>query len=95
MPFAVTLAQLLGQLACAELSFRREADLIGVSALVMPGGRKLLIIERVYRHGTGILLDPTPEELEIARGGDLWQIWNSDRPSPLTSEQWDWVGFGE
>jgi len=74
MPFAVTLVELLGQLAGAELSFRREADLLGVSAVVLPGGRQILIIERVYRDGTGILLDPTPEELEIARDGDLWQI---------------------
>jgi len=95
MPFAVTLVELLGQLAGAELSFRREADLLGVSALVLPGGRQILIIERVYRDGTGILLDPTPEELEIARGGDLWQIWNSARRSLLTSDDWEWIGFGE
>jgi len=95
MPFAVTLVELLAQLAGAELSFRREADLLGVSAVVLPGGRQILIIERVYRHGTGILLDPTPEELEIARGGDLWQIWNSERRSLLTSDDWEWVGFGE
>ena len=55
MPFAVTLVELLGQLAGAELSFRREADLLGVSAVVLPGGRQILIIERVYRDGTGIL----------------------------------------
>jgi len=95
MPFAVTLVELLGQLAGAELSFRREADLLGVSALVLPGGRQILIIERVYRDGTGILLDPTPEELEIARGGDLWQIWNSERRSLLASDDWEWIGFGE
>ena len=95
MPFAVTLVELLGQLAGAELSFRREADLLGVSALVLPGGRQILIIERVYRDGTGILFDPTPEELEIARGGDLWQIWNSERRSLLASDDWEWIGFGE
>ena len=95
MPFAVTLVELLAQLVGAELSFRREADLLGVSALVLPGGRQILIIERVYRDGTGILLDPTPEELEIARGGDLWQIWNSERRSLLASDDWEWIGFGE
>ena len=58
VPYAVTLVELLAHLAGAELSFRREADLLGVSALSLPGGRQILIIERVYRDGTGILLAP-------------------------------------
>lgn len=62
---AVTLAELLAQLAGAELSFRREADLLGVVHLMLPAGRQILIIERVYRDGTEILLDPTPEEIEL------------------------------
>src|SRR5262245_65863254 len=95
VPFNVTLAELLTQLASAELSFRRETDLLGVCALVLPGERQVLIIERVYRHGTRILLDPTPEEIEIAREGDLWKIWNSERSSLLSSEAWEWIGFGE
>jgi hypothetical protein len=45
--------------------------------------------------GTEILLDPTPEEVEIARSGDLWKIWNSGRPRLLAPEAWDWIGFGE
>jgi hypothetical protein len=89
----VTLVELLAQLTGAELSFRREADLLGVVVLVLPGGCQVLVIERVYRDGTGILLDPTPEELEIARSGDLRQIWNSERRSLLlASENWDWFG---
>ena len=95
MPWAVTLVELLAQLAGAELSFRRESDLLGVTLVVLPGGRQVLIIERVYRDGTGILLDPTPEEVEIARSGDLWQIWNSERRSLLASDDWKWEGFGE
>jgi len=58
-------------------------------------GRQILIIERVYRNGTEILLDPTPEEVEIARSGDLWKIWNSGRPRLLAPEAWEWIGFGE
>ena len=95
MPNAVTLVELLAQLAGAELSFRREADLLGVAVLVLPGGRQVLVIERTYRDGTGILLDPTPEEVEIARSGDLWQIWNSERRSLLAPDVWNWDGFGE
>jgi hypothetical protein len=95
MPWAVTLVELLGQLAGAELSFRRESDLLGVALVVLPGGRQVLIIERVYRDGTGILLDPTPDEIEVARSGDLWQIWNSERRSLLASDNWEWIGFGE
>lgn len=85
----------LAQLAGAELSFRREADLFGVSVLVLPGGRQVLVIERIYRDGTGVLLDPTPEEVEVAREGDLQRIWNSERRSLLSSEVWNWDGFGQ
>jgi hypothetical protein len=95
VPDAVTLVELLAQLAGAELSFRREADLLGVTVLVLPGGRQVLVIERTYRDGTGILLDPTPEEVEIARSGNLWQIWNSERLSLLASDVWNWDGFGD
>ena len=92
MAYSVTLVELLGQLAGAELSFRREADLLGVSAVVLPTERQVIVIERTYRDGTGILIDPTPEELEIARSGDLRQLWNSERRSLLTSDAWNWFG---
>jgi hypothetical protein len=92
---ALTLAELLAQVAGAELSFRREDDLLGVVLLALPAGRQLLIIERVYRDGTEIILDPTPEEVEMARSGDLWKIWNSERPRYLAPEAWEWIGFGE
>jgi hypothetical protein len=95
MPDALTLVDLLSQLAGAELSFRRESDLLGVSLVALPAGRQVLIIERVYRDGTGILLDPTPDEIEVARSGDLWQIWNSERRSLLASDNWEWIGFGK
>lgn len=88
----MTLSELLAQLAGAEPSFRREADLFGVEVLVLPGGRQVLIIERTYRDGTGILLDPTPEEVSIARSGELGRIWNSERLSLLSSADWNWFG---
>jgi hypothetical protein len=82
---ALTLVQLLAELAGAELAFQRvaEEDLLAVAVVSLPGGRQLLAIERTYREGIGVLLDPTPEELEIARAGDLWQLWNSERRSLL------------
>jgi len=92
---AVTLAELLAQLCGAEEPFRREADLLGVILLELPAGRQILIIERIYRNGTGILLDPTPEEIEMARSGDLWQIWNFERLRLLAPEDWSWDVFGE
>lgn len=82
---ALSVVELLTQLAGAELSFWRESDLIVVAALTLPAGRQMLITERTYRDGVHILLDPTSEEIEIARDGDPWQIWNSERASYLAS----------
>lgn len=85
MSGALSLVDLLTQLAGAELAFRREDDLLAVAVLTLPAGRQMLLIERTYRDGIGVLLDPTPEDLEVARTGDLWQLWNSERRSLLAS----------
>ena len=78
--YAISLVEPLTQLAGADLSFRREDedDFLGlaVAVLVLPTGRQVLFVERMYRDGTGVLLDPTPEDLEIARCGNLWSLWN-------------------
>jgi hypothetical protein len=42
-------------------------------------------IERTYREGLCVILDPTPEDLETARSGNLWDLWNSDRARDLHS----------
>lgn len=76
---ATTLVQLLGELGGVELEFRRDDFVLAVAALSFKDGHQLLVIERTYREGIGVLLDPTPEELEIARSGDLWRLWNSER----------------
>lgn len=41
------------------------------------------MIERTYREGVCVILDPTPEEIETARSGNLWDLWNSDRAKRL------------
>jgi hypothetical protein len=90
MSYAIGLVELLAQLAGAELSFRREDEdsLLTVTVLALPSGRQVLFVERTYREGTGVLLDPTPEEFEIARGGDLWSLWNEERTRRLASASW-------
>lgn len=90
MSYAIGLVELLAQLAGAELSFRREDEesWMAATALVLPSGRQVLFVERTYRDGTGVLLDPTPEELEIARSGDLWSLWNEERTRLLASASW-------
>src|SRR5262245_28794132 len=90
MGYAISLAELLVQLAGAELSFRREdeGDLLAVTVLTLPTGRQVLFVERTYSDGTGILLDPTPADLEIARSGNLWSLWNKERTQTLAPASW-------
>lgn len=85
MPEVLSLVELLAQLGGAELALRRENALIAVAVLSLPGGRQVLFVERTYRPGIGVVLDPTPEEIEIARSGELWQLWNSERSALLAS----------
>jgi hypothetical protein len=90
MGYAIGLIELLALLAGAELSFRREDedDLYVATVLVFPNGRQVLFVERTYRDGTGVLLDPTSEDLEIARTGNLWSLWNDERKRLLASASW-------
>lgn len=50
------------------------------AAAVAQEGQQLSTIFRIH-----ILLDPTPEEVETARTGSLWEVWNSDRSLYLAS----------
>jgi hypothetical protein len=79
----LTLVQLLAELGGAQLEFRREDALLSAAVLVLPQGRRLIAMERTYREGIHILLDPTPEELATVRQGDLWTVWNSERGQSL------------
>src|SRR5918999_1024071 len=61
----ITLAGLLAELVGAELSFQRDDDLelatLAVAVLTLPGGRQVIAVERTYRDGIRVLLDPTPK----------------------------------
>jgi len=41
-------------------------------------GRRLLFVERTYREGSTVILDPTEEELAACRA-DPWTAWHSPR----------------
>lgn len=88
--YAMGLVELLTDLAGAELSFRREDedDMMAVTVLDLPTGRQVLFVERTYRDGTGVLLDPTPEEVETARSGSLRGLWNEERTRLLAPASW-------
>lgn len=85
----ITFAELLATLGGAELSFQREDDVelasLAVAVFTLSSGRQVIAIERTYRDGIHVVIDPTPEELEIARTGDLWKLWNSERSALLMS----------
>lgn len=83
----MTLVELLAELTGAELAFHREDEdeWLAVVVVVTPAGRRVLAMERTYRQGIHILLDPTEEEVETARSGNLWSLWNSGRCRYLAS----------
>ena len=81
----MTLVELLAELTGAELVLRREEDMLMVVVLATPAGRRVLAMERTYRDGIHVLLDPTEEEVEMARSGDLWKLWNESRAEYLSS----------
>ena len=85
MSDALTFAELLFELGATDLVLSRNDATLAVIVVELADGRRLLAIERTYREGLCILFDPTDEEIEIARSGDLWQLWNSDRPAMLSS----------
>jgi hypothetical protein len=80
----MTLVELLAELGRAETLVRRDDSVLAVTVLDF-AGRRVLAVERTYRDGIKVLLDPTPEEVEIARNGDLWSLWNSERARLLAS----------
>ena len=53
--------------------------MLAVAIVATPAGRRVLAMERTYRGGIHVLLDPTEEDLETARSGDLWKLWNLAR----------------
>jgi hypothetical protein len=80
---ALTLLALLARLGGAELEERWADATVAAGLLRLGGGRRLLVVERTYREGIRVLLDPTESELAAARNGRLWDLWNSDRAELL------------
>ena len=86
MSGSTTLLDLLTHLAGAELSFKRERDLIAVALLILPAGRQVLLAERTYRDGTHVLLDPTPAgRSRPPASAACGEVWNSKRSLYLYS----------
>jgi hypothetical protein len=76
----MTLVDLLAAYAGAATTHRRATPEIEAVALVFPDGRRMILLERTYRGGVGIIRDPTDGELAAMReAADLWELWNSDR----------------
>jgi hypothetical protein len=57
---------------------RGSDELLRWVVLQLSDGRQLLLAERTYRDGTKVLVEPTEEEIQAARG-DPWAAWNSGR----------------
>jgi hypothetical protein len=88
MSDTISFLQLLADLGGATLTLQRGDATIAAAVLTLPAGRQILAIERTYREGLYVILDPTPEELEIVRTGNLWDLWNSER----AKDPWSVVG---
>jgi hypothetical protein len=85
MSDTISFLELLAELGGATLELQRGDPTIAAAVIALPAGRQILAIERTYREGLCVILDPTPEELETARSGNLWDLWNSDRARDLYS----------
>ena len=85
MSETLTFVEFLFRLGATELVVSRTEPTLAVAVVALADGCRLLAIERTYREGLCVLFDPTDEEVDIARSGDLWQLWSSDRAASLMS----------
>ena len=79
----MTIVELLTKFFGANVIAQRTDVTMSAVALRVSDGRRLILVERTYREGLSLLLEPTDEEIEIIRSGDLLELWNSDRAVPL------------
>lgn len=81
----MSLLDVVAELAGAAPVRRRATDLLIAAILTLPNGRTLLTLERTYRPGVHVIVDPTPEELEIAESedADLQRLFESERAEPV------------
>lgn len=85
MAHDMTLVELFAETVGAKLELQREEDLYAMGILALPNRHRVIVIERTYRDGIHVILDPTQEELNVARDGSLHQLWSSERGSYLAS----------
>ena len=85
MSETISFLELLADMGGATLVARGGDCTIAAAVLALPAGRQILAIERTYREGLCVILDPTPEEVETVRSGNLWDLWSSDRAKDLVS----------
>ncbi|NJL26409.1 MAG: hypothetical protein HC897_00350 [Thermoanaerobaculia bacterium] len=79
MADALLFAGYLAEQKVLQLEVQRNDGTVAVAVVPLPDGRRLLAVERTYREGVRLIYDPTEEELEIARAGNIWDLWNSGR----------------
>lgn len=80
---SLTLLELLATLGGAELEERWTDEMLAAALLRIANGRRILVVERTYREGIRVLLDPSEAELTAARASRLWDLWNSERAQLL------------
>lgn len=85
MSDTISFLELLAELGGATLELQLGDPTIAAAVIALPAGRQILAIERTYREGLKVILDPTPEDLETVRNGNLWDIWSSKRAQDLFS----------
>ena len=79
----MTLVEFLSKRCGNELVGRRCDAALAAAALRQTDGSVFVLVERTYREGLSLLEDVSEDELRILEGGDLWELWNSDRATWL------------
>lgn len=79
----MTIVELLTNLFGVTVIAQRTDAMMSAVALRVSEGRRLIMVERTYREGLVVLLEPTDADIEIIQSGDLGALWDSDRAVPL------------
>ena len=79
----MTLVELLAEFGGVMLVARRSEACLAAALMSFPGGRRALVIERTYRVGIRLIMNPTSDETAVLDAGDLWELWNSERAELL------------
>ena len=79
----MTIVELLTSLFGVTVIAQRNDATMSAVALRVSDGRRLIMVERTYREGLKVLLQPTDADIELIQGGDLSALWKSDHAVPL------------